>query len=213
MKKKAPRAESFREWLFEKLLGTWYAKCAIADSEIDRVAKKIGVDPELLLEVRAQARIERHERGFPSPHLRHTKPAAGEAHRRLYQYHLPMAEVVRKAWTVECEFRQVTGPVLLRSLIHSYLLGTREPTPLAAWYYQGVRHPSGGPERHKHYERSTIPHGAKRALTRRAVAQGTIPMNVVRALVLEVLAGQHRQIRFVETSMMYDDESRYLVPS
>ena len=204
-------AAQFRNWLVERLLGTRFSAMAIDDSRIDAVANLLGVSPELLLEARTRARLERYERGLPGSRLRHSKPGAGEAHHRLYQYNLFMPEVILKAWEEECTYRDVDGPVLLRSLIHSYLLGSREPEPREIWHWKGRSYPMGSAdERAKFRERATIPIGAKRALTVRSIRLGTQPTRIVRALVTEVLDGAHRGIPLVETAMMYDDEERYL---
>jgi hypothetical protein len=203
------QAEHFRKWLVERLLGTRFSAMAIDDSRIDEVARLLGVSPELLLEARTRSRIERYERGQPSRRLM-SKPGAGEAHHRLYQFTLFMPEVILKAWEEECNYRDVDGPVFLRSLIHSYLLGSREPEPREAWRWKGQRFTMPASDRDRFREKATIPIGAKRALTVRAIRLGTQSTRIVRALVTEALAGGHRGIPLVETAMMYDDEERYL---
>jgi hypothetical protein len=204
---------SFREWLFDRLLGSRFATMAIDDSDIDKTAKRLGVDPELLLEVRAQARVDRRARGLPSPKLRHSKPEPGAAVRRLYQYQISLPAEIEAAWRDECAFREVRGALLLRSLIHDYLSNSREPEFMSFWLLGGKCYIAGKHKRHLHEEKATIPNGAKRALSRRAVLAGTTPTTIVRSLMLEVLAGQHRHVRLVESSMMFDDERRYLAPS
>ena len=200
---------SFREWLFERLLGSRYASSAIDDSQIDRIAKKLGVDADLLLEVRAQARIDLHARGLPTPKLRHAKPEPGAAVRRLYQYHVFLPAEVHAAWLDECKFREVKGSLLLRSIIHDYLSNSREPELMPFRQWRGKRFIISKKKRGLHEEKAAIPNGAKRALTQRARAAGTGPTTIARSLILEVLHGQHRHVRLVETGMMFDDESRY----
>lgn len=206
-------AGNFREWLFARLKGSRFASCALPDERIDAVAKRLGVDPELLLEVRAEVRIERHERGLPSPKLQYKKRLRADPHDphvRLYQYHLFMPEEVFAAWKEECAFRGLDGPLLLRSMIHEYLLGEREVAPLDHWVWRGKKYMMGGNKhRGKFLERSVIPHGAKRALTLRASLLGTTSAALVRALAVEALMGLHRDVALIEAARMFDDETRY----
>jgi hypothetical protein len=204
------RAESFRQWLLERLLGTRWARVALTDDQIDAVARRLGVSSEILLEARAQTKIVKHASGLPNA-ISMAGRVAGE-YRTYYQYHLFMPPVVWKAWADECKFREVKGSLLLRSMIHDYLSFPRSVAPLRQWRYQDKTYKMGEHGRTHFLERAQIPHGAKRALEHRARQIGALPTWVVRALVLEALAGLHRDIRLIEATMMYDDESRYLSP-
>jgi hypothetical protein len=203
-------SDGFRTWLAKRLLGTKFASMALGDDEIDAVAKRIGVDPDLLLEVRAEARIALRSRGLSPPQSNSKRASAAardEQMQRLYQVKVWMPPVVHAAWLAECHRRGVHPPTFLRSLIHEYLRGTREPSAEAYWRWQGkliLKY-----HKIRIAEKAVIPHGAKRALGLRAAALGTTPIPVLRALVLEALAGEHHGIALVPSSMMFDDESRY----
>jgi hypothetical protein len=203
-----PRDKGFRHWLGIRLLGTKYATVRLSDDDVDRIAKQLGVDVDLLLEVRAQARVDLHDRGLSPPLSNSNKTVRELSSKRLYQYQLWMPTVVFAAWQAECELRGVHGPTFLRSLIHEYLLGAREPHPEHYWTWQGklIRSYRGDGCQD---ERAAIPQGAKRALTVRAVGRGTRATPVVRALVLEALKGEHMGVPLVTSGMMYDDEARY----
>jgi hypothetical protein len=201
----------FREWLAERLLGTKYATIGLDDEDVDRVAKQIGVDPDLLLEVRACARIERHSLGL--------KSAAGPKERllavrqRVAQINIFMPPPVHEAWKSECDFRGVDSTLLIRSMLHEYLLGAREPPPLVAWAWRGQVYRMGDrAKRMLHVERTAVPHGARRALSRRAERSGVPKIAIIRALMVEALEGDHRGVALVESSMMFDDETRYFQP-
>lgn len=191
----------------DRVISTTWATRTILDSELDEIAKTLGLDPDLLLEARAEAKVTRQERG-----LRVTKWYEGTSEtRRYYQFHLFMPELVMKAWREECVFRQVAGPLLLRSLIHDYLVRTREPNPLRKWYWRGQFYTMGdSDERTRFLERATIPLGSRRALVARAIRVGTTPTALCRALAIEALSGLHRDVPLIEASMMFDDEERYL---
>lgn len=204
--------QSFRAWLAEKLLTTVHARATILDEEIDARAKRLGIDADLLLEVRARFRIEQHARGLPSPYTSSRQaltPEVSARHRRLYQLHLPMPVEILAAWKDECEFRGIEGSAILRSLIHSYLLASYEPKCTTRfWYWKGRRYECGK-NATRLFERATIPTGAKRALTRRAARRGTSSVAIARGLALEVLEGKHRELALIDPMMMFDDESRY----
>lgn len=201
---------TFREWLAARLRGTRYATVQLRDDEIDAVAKRLGVDPDLLLEVRAQELVALHERGFAQP-ISNAKRRPADALRdylpRLYQLQLWMPPAIVEAWYAECERRGVHASTFLRSLIHAYLLGAREPDPVKYWRWQGKLHRA--PKSEETNAHTTIPQGARRAIGRRAAARGTKQTAIVRALVLEAMHGQHSGIPLVSSSMMYDDETRY----
>jgi len=195
----------FRTWLAAKLLGSEYATIRIRDDEIDAVAKQLGVDPDLLLEVRADAIVALRARGHAQPISNSRKRY--ESDERLYQYQIRFPGQLFPLWTAECDLRGVTGATLLRSMIHAYLLGEAEPVSAPIWSWQGkvYRERRGG----GHLEvRSVIPHGAKRALMRRAKKRGQTPTAIVRALVLDAMGGG-QQVPLVTAGMMFDDESRY----
>ena len=201
--------DGFRAWVGARLLGTQYATIRIDDSEIDAVAKQLGVDAELLLEVRAQAIIELHERGLAQPisNNRKNRQSPDEAMKRLYQYQIWFPAEVFSAWTLECERRAVHPATFLRSLIHSYLLSSREPVALQDWVWNGKLYRSY--KKNRIEERAVIPHGAKRALMRRSTLLGTRSAHVVRALILGAMKGDYPGIPLVTSAMMYDDENRY----
>lgn len=198
--------DRFRAWLARRLLGTSYATIRIADSEIDGIAKRLGIDPDLLLEVRAKALLDLHERGLARP-LSNRHEARAQAERALYQLKVWTPRDVRDAWNEECVRRGVQGPTLLRSVIHAYLLGGREPDPAPSWVLRGRLVPDDRST--KLDERAVISHGAKHALMRRAAVRNTKSMRIVRALMMEVLRGEHMGVPLVSAGMMFEDETRY----
>jgi hypothetical protein len=109
-------------------------------------------------------------------------------------------------WKAECELRGVHPPTFMRSLIHEYLLGTREPRAVHHWSWRGKIYPAYRAGTH---EPTVITQGARRALFHRSSSLGTSASAVVRGLVLEAMEGEHRDIPLVTAGMMYDDETRY----
>lgn len=204
--------QSFRKWLAERLLETKWATAPIGDDQIDAVAERLGVSPDLLLEVRTEARIRAVQAGRQQPVSRDVQAR----HRRLYQFHIFIPHPLRALWVEECDRRGVESATVLRSLIHEYLLGEWEPEHvLRGWHYAGRHYPLSKARRavDAYLERATITQGARRALHRRAALTGTSAMAICRGLILEVLAGRHRSIRYVEQKAMFDDENRYRAPA
>lgn len=202
------RVYSFRSWLFERLLGTRWATLPVEDAEIDALAQRLGVQPDVLLEARAEAKILQSKNGL---RIASARPDESGRFKRYYQFHLFMPPPVYKAWLEECAYRELRGPVLLRALIQEYLMGDKEPEPLSFWYWKGKHYKMGKAElRSPYLERATITQGAKRALARRAKAIGTTSTAIARALIIEALSGEHRVVKLIEHSMMFDDETRYL---
>lgn len=195
------------------MLGEHWARVPIVDDDIERVAKQLGLDPDFLLEVRAEAKIRDAEAGIPRLGVTHHQAIfSGAQHKRTYQFRMPMPPEPWKAWKEECERRGVEGAALLRSLIHWYLLGSHEPEPVTiGWIWNGKKHPRSDEDEKKRAERAVIPRGARRALRRRAVARRTTEQALARALVLEVVDGKRAAVKLVSPKQMYDDETRYAV--
>lgn len=194
---------SFREWLATRLAATAYASNDIPDDKIDEVAVRLGVQPDLLLEVRAADRVRRAAHGL-------------SFHRRTLQCELWMPQPVFKAWKDEAAYRGVDGRVLFRSLIHEYLLAPREPAELLDhWVWNGRayrvgstpfdRRAAAGVDR----EKTKLTVGAWRALKLRASRLGVTRSAIMRALVLETMRGEHRTLTLVQPGHMFDDETRY----
>lgn len=198
--------DRFRAWLARRLLGTSYATIRIPDSEIDSISKRLGIAPDLLLEVRARALLALHERGLARP-LSNRDYAREQSERALYQLKVWTPREILDAWNEECARRGVLGPTLLRSLIHAYLLGGREPELAPSWVLDGKL--LRDDRSLKLDERAVVSHGAKHALMRRAAVRNTKSMRIVRALMLEALRGEHMGVPLVSAGMMFEDETRY----
>ena len=207
----ARQQSSFRLRVVEMLLATPAARDPIPDDRIDEVAKRLGVDPDTLLEARIQYRVQRRREGLQIPM---GQKRAGTRH---YQLKCAMPEPIFKAWKAEAEVRGIESSALMRSLVHGYLLGSYEPANvIRGWRWRGKRyfseertyerkHKKGYPYR----ERSLITMGAQRALKIRAERRGTTALAITRALVLECIDGKHAGIKIVDAQTMYDDVTRY----
>lgn len=207
----AQRASAFRERLIELIIATNYVRDVIADDQIDAAAKTMGVDPDVLIEARVRYRIQRKLDGFQPPLGRKKRGT------RHYQLKLSMPKEIFYLWKQEAELRGIESSALMRSLVHSYLLGSYEPKQLTArWYWRGKRWRVAEREWEKtrgqgypFRERALITLGANRALSVRAARRGHVQSAIVRALVLELLDGKHEGLTIIDAQTMYDDETRY----
>jgi len=206
-------ADRFRNWLARKLRGTRYAEVNTADGDIDKVAKRLGVDPELLLEVRAQALVDLHSRGYARPlsnkpkHREQLKQDWRANNRGLYQLKMWIPSECFAAWKEECARRGVKGAALLRSITHSYLLRKYEPEPQRHWRLGDKVFPNSREDLRS--EKAAVPRGVSRALMRRAATKNTKATMIVRALMMEAIQGRHMGVPLVTAAMMFEDETRY----
>jgi hypothetical protein len=112
------------------------------------------------------------------------------------------------------------SPTALRSLVHAYLLGDREPVLDRRWKYKDDYYPVVDQKKHRKenksgwpwVEKALVPRGAMDALMRRAQRQGTHRPTILRGLVLEALAGRFTDVLAVSASAMFDDPDRYWIP-
>jgi hypothetical protein len=188
---------------------------SVSDDGLDSLARAMGVQPDVLLEARVEALMERVRGGRVAPM---GMKKAGSQH---YQFELLMPEEVFQAWKHEAMRRGIDGSALLRSLIHAYLLGTWQPSEVPKkWVWRGRGYTvSPGTWKKAHgsrypfRERALVPPGAQRAMVRRARELGTTPSAIVRALVIAAIDGVWAtpgSIAIVDCTAMYDDENRYL---
>jgi hypothetical protein len=211
---RAQHPTEFRERLIELVIATRYARDPIKDENIDRIAKSIGLDPDLLLEARVRYRIQRRRDGFQIPMGR---KRCGTRH---YQIKCDMPEQVYRDWKHEAARRGVDSAALMRSIMHAYLLGSYEPGPLLRrWQYKGQDltipkkqwESTKGKGAYPYKERSLVTWGSMRALRLRAERLGHRPTAIMRALILEILDGKFPHVRLIDAQSMFDDETRYRI--
>jgi hypothetical protein len=206
--------KGFRKWLVERVSTTSHAQSS-DDDDVDKMAERMGVHPDVLLEARIMARQRRIDAG------RAVGAGVKRAGSNHYQFELLFPPEVFDAWKQECANRGMTGSVMMRSLIHAYLLGSVEPDAVSKrWEYRGIVHPlpnvhqwaKDHGRRYPYRERSLIPQGARRALVHRSSRLGMDPTTVVRSLILLMMNGRWAHpgtIRVIDCANMYDDETRY----
>jgi hypothetical protein len=202
---------TFRNWLLDRLLGTAWPNRVPDDTEkLEAMSLHLGVRTDLLIDLRKA--WEEQQRLISKP--------TGKPIIAGHQMDVVMPQEVFNLYKEECSTRHMERVTALRSLVHAYLLGSTEPTALIAqWRWKGrylkiepmnyyKKHGKAWPWRF----RVAIPHGAKRALERRADNAGVPPTSIVRGLVLDFLDGRWEGLVLVGYQQLFDDEDRYWIP-
>lgn len=197
---------SFRKWLVLRVESTRFATIPMADdAALERHAEQLGVTPEVLLEARVNRKLKLAANGIPQ--------AGRSRDPNWCRLMLDFAQEPWDAWRAHVENWGVPGPALLRSMLHLYLENTYEPPDVTGrWMWQGRQLPvvRGG----KCREKFQVSRGARLALDLRAAARGCSIMGIMRALVVENMAGKFAPrglLRIVDVSSMHADVDRYYV--
>lgn len=206
--------EGFRNWIADRLQGTDFVSRPLKDSDVNALARDIGVQPDVLLAARVKWQLTRATEGSAE---RRGQKVAGSKH---YQLEVRFPEEVHKEWLELAASRSVGGSVLLRSIVHAYLRGTYEPPQLVKyWHWRGKtlrmgqnKYEQDGHGKWPWRERALVTLGSKRALKIRSQLRGVGVETMARALILATMAGkfaQRGQLELVDAASMWDDETRY----
>lgn len=203
-------AKRFREWLIGRMTETSLVSVPLSDDDFDAFARVAGVDPDALAEARAVARIN-HSRA-----LNDEEPLrVGARTINLYSF---MPEPIHRHLSEIIDARALTPSLFLRSLVHTYLLGSWEPPYCpATWSWRGTEYelPKGS-KRHKHHLVTKISFGARNALELRARHRRLRHVSrLVRGLLIDVMEGRFAQpgkLRLVDPAGMPDAASAYYLP-
>jgi len=200
----------FRRWLVDRLKeSSW----PTTREPIEEVARQLGLQPDVLLQATAELAAAREQAG------RGVRPAAGllpTPRRDQPIIEMSVPKEIAAEWRGFCEARDLESNMLFRSLLHTYLSGSREPAWIQKrWKYRGATYKMHGTRRGKrwpHRIRSVVSQGALRALRRRAQRLGARPAAVLRGLVIDLLEGRFGYVKMTDVSAMWDDPNRYWNP-
>ena len=209
------RIGQFRRWIVEKLKETIWLH--YAGEERSEVAKRLGLQPELLLE--AELSLERDCRRDGRTPVKLGSSNASSSRRLSSGFHvdLPIPPRVHADLIAYCDTRKIPPSTLLRSLIHWLLLRRELPAACSGkyWIYRGKREQICRRRSETTGRRATsvdtlVTAGAKQALIRRARKRGVAVSALVRGAVMELLEGRIKRL-YVVTNVkeMWDDPDRY----
>ena len=201
----------FRRWLIDKLKRSRWV--SYSTDSLEAVARRVGVQPDVLVQAQAELTAERRSDGKKAIVL-----GTGRAwHGRRKQIDLDLPKAVNDDWLAYCRARDLSGSVVLRSIIHTLLSGPENPTWTGrTWWYRGKMH------RLSNYKvvaakgwwpynaKTDVTPGAARALTLRAERIGCTYTGLVRGAIIDLLEGRTKRLNVVTVaSAMWEDENRY----
>jgi hypothetical protein len=213
----SPLETRFRRWLIDKLKVTRWASSETVNAEL---ARRLGVQLEVLLAAQAELDQENRAAGRPLTQLGRPTIASSPAARKA-QLTLQLPQVVYARWTTAARDRNLSRASLLRSAVHTFLLQPEPPyhPPTSGWVIDGVLQPlPWEPEKAikgkgwwPYWVNASVTRGAKEALTRRARATGCSEFALLRSIMLDVMSGQLQHVIYLTSHTgMWDDPDKYL---
>lgn len=208
------KAQLFRYWLIERVARTLWAKPSRTHGFREKWAEKLGLDPKLMQDANRFLAEDARRRGrMPSMGQK-----VNEANHPQITADPP--EVVARVWEHVCDREQIRSSALMRSLVHTYLLGSWEPQWInRSWRWRGRIYRVPAEKYHQehhaawpHRKRTFISPGALQALKRRAEYKSTSQRAILRGLMLEFLEGRVKRLQIVSTQQMWNDPDRYWSP-
>ncbi len=205
-------AAKFRGRVLRLLVATVWPRLDLTRAgELERLARMLGVQPDLLEEASAL-----HDREKRAEGLRTTK-GVKRTEKGWPQLELDFPERVYDDWLTWCEMQAATPNALARGIIHQYLLGEWEPESTGStWFYKGksfVLSKRQWEEKHRRAwpfrERILVTEGVRSALHFRAARKNVSTMGLLRGLVLEALEGRLAGVRPMDARSMFEDPLRY----
>ena len=199
--------QTFRTWLVKQLtLSRWSAP--LSEPEAD-LAVRLGVQLEVLREAQAIRDQELKKRGRAGV-VRGRRRYVGHDYAEIRIW---MPKSVHLVWLEVCAALRVESSVVLRSLIHHFLLSPQRPTVTAPfWLYHGEQLPTATRKGPRQGGKTRITRGAQIALDHYADGWGVSPSAVVRGVVTDFLEGRIQRIKMVAFAELWGDADRYLKP-
>lgn len=191
-KNQLPPEEAFRKWLVRRVkLSRWVTLVRETDEDL---AARIGIQPDVLRDARAELRQDQAARGLPQREVGGRRTfAPGE----LQEFFMNVPPAVKADVTAFCALRSVTNGTLLRSVVNLALTDRTKPEKIRNWTYRGVREP---------YSRkwpgilTTLPQGTLRALQDVANSRKTRPTAILRSILIDLLEGRVQRLKLVPTA-------------
>lgn len=199
--------QTFRAWLVKQLtLSRWSAPL---DEPKVALAHRLGVQVAVLREAQALRDQELKKRGRAGV-VRGRRRYIGHDYAEIRVW---MPKSVHRDWLEVCGALRVEPSVVLRSLIHHFLLSPRRPTVTApSWFYHGEQLPTALRKGPRQGAKTRIPRGAQIALDHHADGWGVSPSAVARGVVTDFLEGRIQRIKMVAFAELWGDPDRYLKP-
>lgn len=199
---------SIRKHLMGVISRTRYVRENNSDADIERICEELGIRPELFWEATEEyVRLRGKE-----PKIRGRQEQETQSYSYVtVQVHAP--EVVLTAWDELAKRWGFSRTSLLRSVIHEYLTGDREPSAKSfqrEWLHSGFSNPGVNNRTVK----CNVTYGALQALNLRAAKyHKTTHSALTKALFQDVLAGCFAgpSIKMVTRQQMFETAEDYRI--
>ena len=209
-------ATAFRRWLVQKVKGSsWSTR---HEYTLEKRAHRLGIHPDILEQAQAELDAESGAAGVVAVDV-----GTGDTHaaQLMKMLTVEMPKPVFEDWGVYCNESPLTPTTIVRSVVHTLLLGSDKPGWVGkGWIYRGQ---SLKMEGYKYYRdntkpwpyraRCSVPHGAMDAVKRRARLYGARPTGLLRGAMIELLEGRTQRLVVAHSmNCMFDDPDRYWRP-
>jgi hypothetical protein len=194
----------FRAWLVRQLkVARW---SSIPGESRQELADRLGVRADVL----AQAARERAQKLKQQGKVARQLGSRSVVLDALITVDVPMPPAVHKAWVAWCDSYRVTQSLLLRSLIHHFLLAGRRPMKIGpTWLYGGVVHKTKATGRH--HAKTRITRAAQLALDDYANRWMVTATGIVRGIIADALEGRGpKRLQVVTVAELWGDAAKYL---
>lgn len=200
----------FRTWLIEQVVGTTFP--TYRDDTDEEVAKRIGVQVDVLREARQLFRAREAKAGNQNAKLGRT--VAG---RSGVLFFLEPPEPIYEEWMAQAKQRDQSSACMLRSVVHHVLRLGVQPDWVtakrrAAWRYRGNWYGQSYIREHRFRLSTRISENAWNALRARGRATGVSASSIARWGVTAFLEGRLLKVTIVTSlEAMYNARDKYCI--
>jgi len=194
----------FRRWLIEQLKTRRWR--TIAGETVEVRAARLGVDLDVLEEATRESADEFRRQGK----LRRQLGSRAFYPEDYADLEVTMPPKIHEDWSTFCSVTRLKSSVLLRSLVHDFLLTRSRPRNIGrSWQYGGERlkiKPKG-----RFHAKTQITRGAESALEHYAKLWDVTTTGIVRGIIVDLLEGRGpTRLRVVRFSELWGEVARYL---
>ena len=203
----SPKVE-FREWLVRRVMDMAFQ--VQPGESVDALTKRLGIRPDVFVEAQQRKLAELRALGRPGKQLGARRARVADGRASVY-LNLPAA--VHADLIELCRLKKLPLAHMVRAALNTLLLGPRNPRNVQeqACWYKGERAQIKGTDKRRwpYVAFTTVSHGAKIALQRRADGLGCTITALARCQLVDLLEGHLPKLYFVNAASMFGDPDKY----
>jgi hypothetical protein len=201
-----PKVE-FREWLVRRVMDMAFQ--VHPDESVDTLTKRLGIRPDVLVEAQKRKLEELRSLGRQGKNI--------GARRRVIDgraaIFMNIGKPIHEDLMELCRLRKIDLANMVRAALNTLLLGPRNPRNIlikGCWYKgERCKVEHSKKKRWPYVVYTTVSHGAKIALQRRADALGTTVTALIRCQLVDLLEGHVPKLYYVNPGSMFGDPDKY----